>query len=63
MVNSGGMGDSWAGHVSSGLCSPHLLIVDIGQDACNDLQQEDDEEQDEVLVGRNRVRGAPSNGC
>lgn len=29
--------------------APHLLVVDVGQDAGNNLQQEDDEEQDEVL--------------
>ena len=29
--------------------SPHLLVVDVGQDPGNDLQQKDDEEQAEVL--------------
>lgn len=29
--------------------APHLLVVDIGKDTSNNLQQEDDEEQDEVL--------------
>lgn len=28
---------------------PHLLVVDVGQDASDDLQQKDEEEQDEVL--------------
>lgn len=37
--------------------APHLLIVDIGQDTRNDLQQENDEEQDEVLEGRNNGTG------
>lgn len=34
---------------------PYLLVVDIGQDASNDLQEEDDEEQDEVLGSRDPV--------
>lgn len=34
---------------------PYLLVIDIGQDASNDLQQEDDEEQDEVLGSRDPV--------
>lgn len=28
---------------------PHLLVVDIGKDTGDDLQQKDDEEQHEVL--------------
>lgn len=37
--------------------APHLLVVDVGQNASNDLQQKDDEEQDEVLgVSRDPVR-------
>lgn len=36
---------------------PYLLIIDIGQDASNDLQEEDDEEQDEVLGSRDPVSG------
>lgn len=39
-------------------CSgPYLLIINIGQDASDDLQEEDEEEQDEVLGGRNLVSG------
>lgn len=36
--------------------APHLLVVDIGQDASNNLQQEDDEEQDEVLGREGRTQ-------
>lgn len=32
--------------------TPHLLVVDVGQDASNDLQQKDDEKQDKVLRGQ-----------
>lgn len=33
---------------------PYLLIIDIGQDAGNNLQEEDDEQQDEVLGSRDQ---------
>lgn len=39
--------------------SPHLLVVDVGQDPRNDLQQKDDKEQAEVLGGG---AGAQSGG-
>lgn len=32
-----------------GLMSTHLLVVDIGQDSCNDLQEKDAQQQYEVL--------------
>lgn len=42
------------------LQAPHLLVIDVGQDASNDLQQKDDKEQDEVLGGGT---GAQSGGA